>query len=122
MDLSSGRSGCVGGSGRPRLRGEQGLDGATLVHGAVALGGLVEGEGEVEDLARFDLAAGDEVDQVGQEAPYRGGAAVEVDVGEEQRQAGQGDVVGDPHVADVPAGAGRVDRLHHRFLGADGLD
>src|SRR5437867_7452251 len=41
---------------------EQGLDGAALVHGAVALGDLVEGQDEVEDLAGIDVAVPDEVD------------------------------------------------------------
>ena len=30
--------------------------------------------------------------------------------------------MGDADVADVPAGAGGADGLHHRLLGADGLD
>jgi hypothetical protein len=37
-----------------RLRPQQGLDGAPLVHGAVALGGLLEREAEVEDFAGVD--------------------------------------------------------------------
>jgi hypothetical protein len=44
---------------------------------------------------------------------------VQVDVAVEQFLAGQGDVVGD---ADVAAGSGGADGLHHRFLRADGLD
>ena len=35
---------------------------------------------------------------------------------------GRATVVGDPDVADVAAGAGGVDGLHHRLLGADRLD
>ena len=68
--------------------GEQRLDGAAFVHGSVALGGVVEREGQVEDLAGVDGAVGDEVDELGQEPADRGGAAVEVDVGEEQLVAG----------------------------------
>jgi len=34
---------------------QQGLDGAALVHGQVALGGLGQREAEVEDLAQVDL-------------------------------------------------------------------
>jgi hypothetical protein len=37
------------------LRPQQGLDGVPLVHGLVALGGLLEGQFEVEDLAGVDL-------------------------------------------------------------------
>ncbi len=33
------------------------LDGMALVHGLVAFGDLVEGEREVEDLARIDLGS-----------------------------------------------------------------
>jgi hypothetical protein len=47
---------------------------------------------------------------------------VQVHAEEEQLVAGQGDVVGDADVADVAAGAGGADGLHHRFLGADRLD
>ncbi len=67
---------------------EQGLDGAAFVHGAVALGDLVEREGEVEHLPGVDLAVADEVDQLWQEAPDGSGAAVEVDAGEEQVDPG----------------------------------
>jgi hypothetical protein len=49
-----------------------GLDGAAFVHGPVALG-LVERQGQVEDLAGLDLAVADQVDELGQEAAYRGG-------------------------------------------------
>jgi hypothetical protein len=35
---------------------------------------------------------------------------------------GQLHTVGEPDVADVPAGAGGPDGLHHRLLGADRLD
>ena len=92
------------------------------VHGLVALGRPVEREGEVEDLAGVDLAVPDELDQVGQVLPDRGGAAVDVDAGHEELVAGDRDVVGDADEADVAPGAGGVDGLHHGFLGADGLD
>ena len=45
-----------GGSFGCRSDGEEGLDGAAFVHGPVALGDLVEREGEVEDLAGVDGA------------------------------------------------------------------
>src|SRR5919202_3716475 len=50
--------------------GEQDLGGAALVHRLVALGGLLEGEDEVEDLAGVDLPVPDELDQVRQEAAH----------------------------------------------------
>jgi hypothetical protein len=37
------------------------LEGATLIHGAVARGDLIERQDKVEDLAGIDLAAPDEV-------------------------------------------------------------
>src|SRR6266511_2620275 len=82
---------------------EQRLDRAAFVHGAVALGDLLERQGEVEDLAGVDLAVPDEVGQLGQEAAHRRGTAVQVDVGEEQLLSGELDVVGDADGADVPA-------------------
>jgi hypothetical protein len=47
---------------------------------------------------------------------------VQVDVGEEQVHAVEGDVVRDPDVADVSAWPGSPDGLHHRLLRANGLD
>jgi hypothetical protein len=44
---------------------EEDFDGAALVHGLVAGGGLVEGELEVEDFAGVDLPVPDQVDQFG---------------------------------------------------------
>lgn len=51
--------------------GEEGLDGSAFVHGPVALGGLFEREGEIEDVARVDVAVVDEV-QVLWEEPRTG--------------------------------------------------
>jgi len=45
-----------------------------------------------------------------------------VHFGVEQCLARQRDAVGDADVANVPAGAGGADGLHHRLLGADCLD
>src|SRR6266511_4812265 len=101
---------------------EQRLDRAAFVHGAVPLGDLLERQGEVEDLARVDLAVPDEVDQLGQEATHRRGTAVQVDMGEEHLFAGELDVMEDADVAYVPAWPGRADGLHHRLLGADRLN
>ena len=73
--------------------GEQDLGGGALVHRLVALGSLLEREGEVEDLAGVDLAVPDELDQLGQEPPDRSGSAVDVHAGHEQLVAGDGDLV-----------------------------
>src|SRR5829696_9048265 len=107
---------------RRMSEGEQHLRGGALVHRLVALRRLVQREGEVEDLAGVDLAVPDELDQLGQVLPDRGGAAVDVDTGHEQLVAGDRDVVGDTDEAHVTARPGGVDRLHHGLLGADGLD
>lgn len=52
-----------------------------LVHGAVALGKVVERHCQVEDLPGIDLSVPDQVDQLGQEPANGSGTAVEVDVG-----------------------------------------
>src|SRR4029453_15676448 len=88
---------------------QEGLDGAALVHRRVAVGGLLQRQFEVEDLARVDGAVPDQVDELGQEASDRGGAAVQVHAGEEQLLTGQLYAVRDADVADVPAGPGRAD-------------
>src|SRR4030095_13724715 len=66
-----------------------GLDGAAFVHGPVALGGLAERQGSGEDLSGLDFAVADQVDELGQEAAYRGGPAADADVGVQQLLAGQ---------------------------------
>jgi len=91
--------------------GEQDLGGGALVHGLVALGCLVEREGEVEDLAGVDLAVPDELDEVGQVATYGGRSAEGVDAGEEELDAGDLYVVVDADIAEVAAAAGRGLRL-----------
>src|SRR3954447_9810896 len=98
------------------------LDRPALVHRPVALGGLLERQGEVEDLARIDLAVADELDELGQEAAYRCRSAVDVHAGHEQFVSRNGDVVGHADETDVAAGPGGADGLHHRLLRADGLD
>ena len=93
-----------------------------LVHRAVGGGGFVQRQLEVEDLARVDLALPDEVDELGQEAAHRRRAAVDVREAPEQVHSVHCDAVSDADEPDVAAGARGVDGLHHRFLGADGLD
>ena len=48
------------------LRSQQCLDRAPLVHGAIALRYLVEGQCEIENFAGIDHALQDEVDEVWQ--------------------------------------------------------
>src|SRR6266496_1651907 len=100
---------------------QQRLDGAALVHCAVALRHLLERQGQVEDLSGVNLAVQHKVDQLWQKAAHRCRAAVEVDVREEQFLPLELDAVRDADVGDVPAFARRADRLLHRLLGADAL-
>src|SRR4051812_15355497 len=83
--------------------GEQDLGGASFVHGPVALGGLVEGQGEVEHDAGVDGAVPDQLDEPGEEPAHRCGPAVEVHGGEEEVATGELDVVGHADVADMTA-------------------
>ena len=57
------------------LGAQQRLNGAALVHRAVAFGHLVEGQGQVEDLAGIDFPVPHQLDHFGQEAAHRGGTA-----------------------------------------------
>lgn len=108
-------------SGRSWSGAEQRLDGATFVHGPVALGHLVEGKGQVEDLAGVDAAVEYPVDQVGQVGAHRGRATTQADVGEEQLGAVELHAVRDADEPEVAAGAGGAQRLAHRLRGADAL-
>jgi hypothetical protein len=83
---------------------EQHLDSTALVHRPLALGGLLERQLEVEDLARTDGPVPDQVDEFGEVLADGGGSAVQVHVGEEQLLAGQCDVVRDADVPEVAAG------------------
>src|SRR4051794_15128023 len=65
-------------SGRARSGAQKRLDCAPFVHRFVALCGVAERELEVEDFSWVDLAVPDQLDQLGQEAAYRGGPAVEM--------------------------------------------
>src|SRR5579884_2980621 len=103
------------------LRAQQRFDGAALVHSAVALRHLREGQLQVKDLARVDFLVPYEVDQRGQVAAHGSGTAVEVNVGEEQFHAVELDPMRNTDVGDVPTGPCGADRLHHRFLCPDAL-
>src|SRR5215212_7000019 len=64
---SARRSPCSGRTGSGSWAKKR-LDRLALVHRAVALGGLLQRQVEIEDLAGVDLLVPDEVDQLGQEA------------------------------------------------------
>src|SRR5436190_7158561 len=98
---------------------QQRLDRPPLVHRAVALGNLLQWQREVEHLARVDLAALHEVDQLRQIAANRRRSAVQVRVGVKQLRAVELHTVRDADVADVAAGARGADRLPHRLLRSD---
>src|SRR5215211_6651608 len=83
---------------------QEDLDRLALVHRAVAVGGLVERQRDVEDLAGVDLAVPDEVDQLGQEAPHWGRPAVDMGEAPEQVHAVQRDAMGDADEPDMAAG------------------
>src|SRR5437660_11273700 len=70
-------------------RAQECLDGAAFVHGPVALSDLIQGQREVEDLSRVDLAVPYEVDQLREKAAHRRWAAVQVRMTEEELVAGQ---------------------------------
>src|SRR5204863_3029599 len=95
------------------LRPQERLDRAALIHRAVTLGDLVERQGEIEDLAGVDLAVAHQVDQLGQEAAYGGGTAVQVDMGEEQLLTLELNPMRDSNIAYVASRARGMDRLHH---------
>src|SRR5215204_4731553 len=105
-----------------RSRAQQRLDRAALVHRAVALRHLLQRQGQVEDLAGGDLPVPDQVDKLGQEAPHRGGTAVQVHMREEELLPRDLHVVEHADEPDVTACPRAADGLHHRLLRADGLD
>jgi hypothetical protein len=74
--------------GRGCSHRERRLDGSAFVHGPVALGDLVQREGEVEDLPSLDLAVPDEIDELGQEPANRRRAAVQMGMAEEEWSPG----------------------------------
>src|SRR2546423_1342813 len=57
--------------------GEERLDGAAFVHGAVPLGDFVERQGEVEDFAGVNLPGPDAVDRLGEAAAEGAATAVQ---------------------------------------------
>src|SRR5829696_6968254 len=105
-----------------RSRPQQRLDRAALVHRAVALRHLLERQVQVEDLAGVDLPVPDQLDKLGQEAPHRGGTAVQVHMREEELLPRDLHVVEHAHEPNVTACPRGADGLHHGLLRADRLD
>src|SRR5258705_6209454 len=101
------------------LRTQQRLDRAAFVHRAVPLRHLIEGQRQVEDLARIDLPLPHEVDQLGKEAAHWRGTAMQMDVRVEELFDFELDSVRDSDEAHVPAFAGGTNRLHHRLLSSN---
>ena len=119
MRLQPSDAGTADGERPGRSGTQEDLDRLALVHRAIAVGGLLERQLEVEDLARVDLAVPDKVDQLGQEATHRRGSAVQVGEAPEQVHAIDGDAVRDADEADVSAGAGppwRCTRLQNSSI------
>src|SRR3954447_22491265 len=108
--------------GRARSGAQERLDRAPFVHRLITLCGVAEREIEVEDFSWVDLPVPDQVDQLRQEAAHWGRPAVEMREAPEHVHAGDRNVVGDADEADVPAGAGGVECLHHRLLRSDRLN
>jgi hypothetical protein len=92
------------------LRAKQSLNGTSLVHGPVALSHLIERQCQVEDFARVDFSVQHEVDQLGQETAHWRGAAMKMNVGEEQFLTLEFDSVRNSDVAHEAAWTRGVDR------------
>jgi len=75
---------------------EEDLNGLPRVHRLVTGRCLVQRELDVEHLAGVDLPVPDQVDELGQEPADRGGAAVQIDAGEEQVRDGKFGVCAEP--------------------------
>lgn len=84
-------------------RVEQRRDRGAFVHSAVAVGDLGQREHGVEDFAGVDLAVPDQIDELGQEAAYRGGSAV---LGHEIGRRGARDVTSRGASSAVAPGQG----------------
>src|SRR5713101_5809311 len=69
----------------------------------------------------MDLSRPDQIDQLREEAADWCGAAMKVDVREEQLLTLEFHTVRNADIADVATWSSGPDRLHHRLLGADAL-
>jgi hypothetical protein len=104
------------------LWSQQCLDRAPLVHRAIALRYLVEGQREIENFTRIDHALQDEIDEVRQVSAHWRRAAMQSHVGVEQLLAIKADAVRYADEANSASGTRGANRLHHRFLRAHALE
>src|SRR6266550_7094663 len=135
---SSGSSPCSRARG-PRLRGRSfqvcasafvapsGLhhdfDCLALVHGAVAVGNVIQSDDPIEYPARLDLALEHIGKQLLNVRSYRGRPATDREIVVERRlRPGDRLVMGDANAADGATGTGNPNRGTHRFLSADALE
>src|SRR5262249_23076104 len=82
------------------LRLQKCLDGAALVHRAMALGHLIERQRQVEDFSGIDRPFQYQFDQLGQVPAHRCRSAMQTDVRVEQLLAIELDAVREADVAD----------------------
>src|SRR5258705_6730222 len=101
---------------------QQRLDGAALVHGAVAFGHLLERQLEIEDFAGIDGPALHQLNQLGKVAAHGRRTAVQVHVRVEELRAGELHTVRNPDVADGSARSRAVVGLCHGLLRTDTLE
>src|SRR5206468_6900173 len=86
---------------RTSLNPQERFDRAALIHGAIALGDLIQRQHQVEDLAGVECSFQDEINQLGQIRPDRSRAAMQMDVAVEQILALEHDPVWYTDIADV---------------------
>src|SRR5437870_10092775 len=99
------------------------LDCFALVHGAVAVGNLIQSDDPIEYPARLDLALEHIGKQLLNVRSYRGRPAADREIVVERRlRAGDRLVMGDADAADGTTGTGNPNRGTHRFLSADALE
>src|SRR5216117_1093633 len=99
------------------------LDCVALVHGAVAIGNLIQSDDPIEHPARLDLALEHIGKQLLHVRSYRGRPAADREIVVERRlRAGDRLVVRDADAADGATGTGNPNRGTHRFLSADALE
>src|SRR5207244_4255783 len=95
----------------------------TLVHGAVAVGNLIQSDDPIEYPARLDLALEHIGKQLLNVRSYRGRPAADREIVVERRlRPGDRLVMGDANAADGATGTGNPNRGTHRFLSADALE
>jgi hypothetical protein len=80
---------------------QDGLDRATLVHGAVTFRNLIQREGKVEDLARVNHFRPYQIDRLREKAADWCGGAVKVNVREEQLLTIEFYIVRNADIAEV---------------------